>query len=157
RTMGGAAVDPAPVIAPGRWQAPTAEVRLMDTPRTTSAAVSPPLEGDWVECPLTIEVEGRQVTGLVRANWGAVHVTITSAIAGLARGWDGRGMCFAMACHHRPEYRYALAGVLTERGRQRAGQFLAGLYLDWLAVSRHEAEVDAACRGVRRELAELER
>ncbi len=116
-----------------------------------------PLEADLVERPLAVTVEGRTVTGVARANWGAVEVTITSPIAGLSSSWDGRGWCFAMACHHRPEYRYALGGEFTARGVQAAERMLAGMYLDWLAVCRHGAEVDAACRRTRQEIAVLER
>jgi hypothetical protein len=124
---------------------------------TTPARPRHPLEGDWVELPLAIEVAGRTVTGTARANWGAVHVGVTSPVAGLSRGWDGRGCAFAMACHHRPEYRYALGGQFTARGVEAAGRMLADLFLDWLAVSRHEAEVDETCRRTRQELADLER
>ncbi len=116
-----------------------------------------PLEADLVERPLAVTVEGRTVTGVARANWGAVEVTITSPIAGLSSSWDGRCWCFAMACHHRPEYRYALGGEFTARGVQAAERMLAGMYLDWLAVCRHGAEVDAACRRTRQEIAVLER
>jgi hypothetical protein len=115
-----------------------------------------PLEATWIEQSLSITVEERTVTGIVRANWGAIEVAITSPITGLSRSRDGRGWAFALACHHHPKYRYALGGELTERGWQTADRFLADLFLDWLAVSRREAAVDERCRRTRRELADLD-
>lgn len=115
-----------------------------------------PLEADFVERPLTVIVEGRTVTGVACANWGVVEVDITSPIASLTRGRDVRGWCFAMTCHHWPEYRFAFGGEFTTRGVQVAESMLSGMYLDWLAVSRQSGEVDAACRRTRQEIAGLE-
>jgi hypothetical protein len=62
-----------------------------------------------------------------------------------------------MACHNRPEYRFALGGLHSPNREGAAERLLAGIYLDWLAVTRHSADVDAACRRAREEQAELSR
>lgn len=116
-----------------------------------------PLEDTWVKRPVVIEVEGRTVAGVARANWGAVEVGITSPVVNLSRTCDSRSWCFAMACHHRPEYRYALDGQVTPKAVQMAERMLADLYLDWRAVSHHGDEVDEACRRTRQELKALDR
>lgn len=116
-----------------------------------------PLSCVWVERSLCIVVEGQAVTGTARANWGAVEVTITSPIAHVTRRWDGRGWAFAMLAHHRPEERYACDGAFTARGLQSAERFLTDLYLDWLALSRIDGEVDEACRRARQELVTIEK
>jgi hypothetical protein len=129
----------------------------MSITHPTSAHVGHPLEGGWVERPLILFVEGRTLTGTARANWGAVEVTITSPLSGVTRSRDGRGWAFAMMCHHRPDERFALDGGFTPRGLETARRMLADIYLDWLAVTGHEAEVDAAARRTRQELADLAR
>ena len=86
----------------------------------SSSVQRPPLEAQWVEHPLVILVEGRPVTGVARANWGAIETTITSPFAGLTRGRDGRGWLFAMECHHCPERQaspWAGGSLTTASGR----------------------------------------
>lgn len=116
-----------------------------------------PLEVDWVERPLTITVEGQTVTGIARANWGGIEVSITGPIAYLTRSYDGRGWALAMKAHHCPEARFAFGGEFTVKGHKTAESVLAGMYLDWLAVSHHQAEVDAECRRTQQRLNDLER
>lgn len=122
---------------------------------TTSTHSNIPLEADWVERRLAITIEGKPVTGIARANWGAIEVAITSPIANLTRGRDGRGWCFAMLAHHRPQERFALGGEFTAKGVEAAEKLLTGMYLDWLVVSKQEAAVDKACRRTRQELEAL--
>jgi hypothetical protein len=130
----------------------------MNTPHNPTPSIThPPLEGDWIERPLALVVEGRPLVGIARANWGAIEVTITSPIAGLTRVRDGRGWAFAMLCHHYPERRFALGGRLTDNGIQAARKLLADIYLDWRAIAQNGDEMDAACRRTRQELAELGR
>jgi hypothetical protein len=124
---------------------------------STPVSTCHPLEATPVHRSLSITVDGRTVTADARAHWGGVEVTLTSPVTGLTRGWDGRGWAFAMLAAHRPDERYALRGELTAKGRKAAEAMAAALYQDWLAVRRHEADVDAACCRARRELAELDR
>lgn len=116
-----------------------------------------PLEADWIERPLTITVEGQTVTGTARANWGTIEVSITAPIAYLTRTHNARGWAFAMKAHYCPEAHFACGGELTAKGRKTAESVLAGMYLDWLAVSLHQAEVDAECRCTQQKLNDLER
>jgi hypothetical protein len=120
-------------------------------------AQTPHLDATWIERQLTVTIEQQTVLGTVRANWGTLHVAVTSPVANLWRVCDERGWSFAMLCHHRPESRFALDGELTAHGLERAKELLAGVYLDWLAVSRHGDAVAAACRDARRELGEVDR
>jgi hypothetical protein len=121
----------------------------MTTPHHVSSF---PLVDAWVERTLSIPVEGRTVTGAARANWGAVEVTILSPITHVTWRWDGRGWAFAMLASNRPESRFAFGGAFTAHGLQTAERMLTDIWLDWLAVSRHEAEADEACRRTQQEL-----
>jgi hypothetical protein len=104
-----------------------------------------------------VVLDGRTVTATVQANWGEVTVTSTAPVAHLRRCRDRRCWSFAVACFHRPDYRYALHGTLTPRGREIAEQLLTALYRDWQAVAHHGAALEAACRHARQDLADLER
>jgi hypothetical protein len=113
------------------------------------------LEADWVERPLAITVAGRSVTGLARANWGALEVSITGPIRYWTRRRDARGWAFALCVHVEPEQRFARGGQLTARGRREGERMLADMYLDWLAVSSQQGAVDVECRRTEQRLNEL--
>jgi len=84
-------------------------------------------------------------------------VELTAPVAHLGRGFDHRGWAFGLGCSLRPEIRYACRGEFTARGLEAAVDLLADLFRDYLAVRRHEGEVDAACRRTRQELDALHR
>jgi hypothetical protein len=119
--------------------------------------VRAPLDGRWVEQPLLVEIGGRPVTGIARANWGAIEVRLTSPLAHASRGRDSRGAAFALAATHQPSLRFAVAGELTHLGQDEALRYLTDLYLDALAVSRHRDAIEFACRQARRRLQAIDR
>jgi hypothetical protein len=111
-----------------------------------------PLEAYRIERSIEMTVEGQRVTGIVSANYAIIDVTIASPNIHLTRGCNSRGWAFALLPGRRPNMRYVFRKELTARGLHLASETLADMYLDWLAVSKHEVEVAEEWRRRRQEL-----
>lgn len=116
----------------------------------------PPLEGDWVEVPLALELHDDAIAVRARANWGDVEVLLTVQGGNLTRGEAHRGWSFGMATRDHPEMRFVAGGVPTERGVAAAVGLARELLEDWRAACANRARVLERCARHPRESAAIE-
>lgn len=116
----------------------------------------PPLEGDWVDVPLTLELHDVASAIHARANWGDVEVFLTVPGGSLVRSEFHRGWSFGLATRDHPELRFVASGVPTERGVAAAVRLARELLEDWRAVCANPALVLERCARHLRESAAIE-